>query len=187
MLRFNKNVQGTRDSDNYKTPESFYNALNKEFKFDFDPCPFKHDIKKWDGLKIDWKGSIFVNPPYSQIELWLKKGIKELKKGNATDIVYLIPLRTDSWYWHHTILKYCKEVRFVRGRLNFGRKELSPFPVCLVVFNNELSGEKILTSYEKEDKIRYQKTIDGKNFYPNGEFNRNSDIMFNKTLEVKDD
>ncbi len=159
MLRFNKNIQGTRDSDNYKTPKMFYDGLNKEFNFDFDPYPYKHNLSKWDGLKVDWKGSIFVNPPYSQVELWLRKGIKEIQKNNSTYIVYLIPLRTDSWYWHNTILKYSKEIRLVRGRLNFGRKELSPFPVVLVIFDDNLKGEKLLSSYEKEDKIRNQKTL----------------------------
>ena len=148
-LRFNKNIQGTRDSDNYRTPSDFYQKLNQEFNFTFDPCPFKHNLDLWDGLKTDWKGNVFVNPPYSNIEPWLKKGIKELKNGNANIIVYLIPLRTDSWYWHHTILAFAREVRLVRGRLNFGRKELAPFPVVLCVFDKNLNGEKILSSYEK--------------------------------------
>jgi site-specific DNA-methyltransferase (adenine-specific) len=159
MLRFNKNIQGTRDSDHYKTPTEFYNGLNKEFGFSFDPCPYKHNILEWDGLKVSWKGNVFVNPPYSQIELWLKKGIKELRKGNAKLVVFLIPLRTDSWYWHNLILRYAKEIRLVRGRLNFGKKDLAPFPVCLVVFENGLDGQKILSSYEKGGIGKTQKRL----------------------------
>lgn len=26
-------------SDNWETPKEFYNKLNSEFNFDFDPCP----------------------------------------------------------------------------------------------------------------------------------------------------
>lgn len=36
-------------SDNWATPPEFYNKLNEEFNFDFDPCPFEHNVEKWDG------------------------------------------------------------------------------------------------------------------------------------------
>ncbi len=28
-----------KHSDNWGTPKEFYNKLNEEFNFDFDPCP----------------------------------------------------------------------------------------------------------------------------------------------------
>lgn len=40
--------------DHWKTPPDFYNELDKEFNFDFDPCPYEHDIKEWDGLNVEW-------------------------------------------------------------------------------------------------------------------------------------
>lgn len=40
------------DHDDWATPKDEYDKLNKEFKFDFDPCPLK---STFDGLKIDWK------------------------------------------------------------------------------------------------------------------------------------
>ena len=46
--------------DDWKTPDAFYNKLNEEFKFDFDPCPYQSDF---DGLKIEWGQSNFINPP----------------------------------------------------------------------------------------------------------------------------
>jgi site-specific DNA-methyltransferase (adenine-specific) len=97
-LRFNKVLANTRESDHYYTPKDFYEQVNKEFNFDFDPCPLRHDTEVWNGLEVDWNGSVYVNPPYSHIEVWLQKGIEEIKKGNANKVVYLIPLRTDSWY-----------------------------------------------------------------------------------------
>ena len=30
--------------DDWATPRDFYEELNKEFNFDFDPCPFMHDM-----------------------------------------------------------------------------------------------------------------------------------------------
>ena len=47
MIRFNKEIQGTRESDHYATPIKFYKKLNSEFEFDFDPCPLRSEV---DGL-----------------------------------------------------------------------------------------------------------------------------------------
>ena len=65
--------------DDWKTPDAFYNKLNEEFKFDFDPCPYQSDF---DGLKIEWGQSNFINPPYSRMlkEAFVKKALEESKK-----------------------------------------------------------------------------------------------------------
>ena len=35
-----------KHSDNWATPKEFYDNLNEEFSFDFDPCPYNTgDIK----------------------------------------------------------------------------------------------------------------------------------------------
>ena len=50
--------------DDWATPRYFYDELNKEFDFNFDPCPYQHNIEKWNGLEIEWKERNFINPPY---------------------------------------------------------------------------------------------------------------------------
>ena len=40
-------------SDDWATPKEFYDTLNLEFSFDFDPCPLRSEV---DGLLIDWGG-----------------------------------------------------------------------------------------------------------------------------------
>ena len=145
MIRFNKELQGTRDSDNYATPKKFYNKINKEFNFDYDPCPFKSEF---DGLQESWYGNIYINPPYSGIEPFIQKGIEEIKKGNAKKCVYLIPVRSDTKYWHNLIMKYASEIRFVQGRLNFNEsKSPAPFPCVLIIFDETLNGIKNSISY----------------------------------------
>jgi len=144
MIRFNKKIQGTRDSDHYATPKRFYNQIDKEFNFDFDPCPLRSQV---DGLLIDWNGNIYVNPPYSNIEPFIKKGISEIKKGNASKIVFLIPIRSDTKYWHNLIMPFASEIRFVKGRLNFNEsKSPAPFPCVLVIFD-KLQGIENTSSY----------------------------------------
>lgn len=105
--------------DDWATPREFYESLNSEFHFDFDPCPYQHDISKWDGLKIDWGKSNFINPPYSRElkEAFVKKAIEESKKGKIC--VMLLPVSTSTKLFHDYIQPNAKEIRFVRGRIRF--------------------------------------------------------------------
>tara|TARA_Y100001973_G_scaffold68233_1_gene99586 strand:+ start:420 stop:836 length:417 start_codon:yes stop_codon:yes gene_type:complete len=105
--------------DDWATPAYIYDPLNKEFNFDFDPCPLQHDLKKWDGLEIDWKKRNFINPPYSRKlkESFVIKAIEESKKGNLC--VCLLPVSTSTKLFHHHILPNKKEIRFVYKRIKF--------------------------------------------------------------------
>jgi len=115
-----KNIHINND-DNYATPPELYNELNKEFNFDFDPCPYNEGEIINDGLKIDWGKSNFVNPPYSQKlkEQFIIKGIEEMKKGNTS--VFLIPVSTSTKLFHDYIKPNALEIRFLRGRIKFGK------------------------------------------------------------------
>ena len=106
-------------SDNWKTPNSLFNDLNKEFDFNFDPCPLNHDINKWDGLKISWKERNFINPPYSRRlkEAFIMKAISESVQGKLC--VMLLPVSTSTKIFHDYILPNKKEIRFIRGRVKF--------------------------------------------------------------------
>jgi len=117
---------------NWKTPRNIYNILNKEFKFDFDPCPTR---SKYNGLLIDWKKSNFVNPPYGkELPKWIKKGYEEYLKEKT--VVFLIPSRTDTRWWHNFCMK-ATEIRFIQGRLHFDEyKNSAPFPSAIVIFKN---------------------------------------------------
>ena len=106
-------------SDHWSTPDYFYNELDKEFHFDFDPCPLNHDVKTWDGLKIEWGDRCFCNPPYS-IELktkFIHKAIGESKKGSL--VVMLLPVSTSTKLFHDIIKPNAKEIRFIKGRIKF--------------------------------------------------------------------
>ena len=115
-----KNIHINND-DNYATPPELYNELNKEFNFNFDPCPYNEGEIINDGLKIDWGKSNFVNPPYSQKlkEQFIIKGIEEMKKGNVS--VFLIPVSTSTKLFHDYIKPNASEIRFLKGRVKFGK------------------------------------------------------------------
>lgn len=113
----NRNLDHRND---WATPESFYEELNREFDFQFDPCPFMHDPEEWNGLEVDWADRNYINPPYSlQLKTaFVKKAVEESKKGKLC--VMLLPVSTSTELFHKTILPNITEpVRFLYKRLRF--------------------------------------------------------------------
>ena len=102
-------------SDHWKTPAEFYNKLDKEFHFDFDPCPLHSEF---DGLSIEWGKSNYINPPYSMKlkEAFIRKAWEESKKGKLC--VMLLPVSTSTKIFHEIIYPHA-EIRFVKGRIAF--------------------------------------------------------------------
>lgn len=135
-------VMYSSKTDQWATPQSFFEELDAEFHFNLDPCADEENhkcaeyfTKQQDGLKQNWGGRrVFCNPLYGQaIGEWVAKCYQEGTKEN-TLVVLLIPARTDTKYFHDYIL-HRSEIRFVRGRLKFGDgKNSAPFPSMLVIF-----------------------------------------------------
>ena len=115
----------------WKTPDSLYAELNKEFNFDDDPCPESGIF----GLDRSWGKRTFVNPPYGRfVGEWVKKASEESERGSL--VVMLLAARTDTAWFHDYVLTHAKEVRFIRGRLKFGDGTNSaPFPSMIVIFS----------------------------------------------------
>ena len=105
-----------KHSDDWETPAYIYDELNKEFNFNFDPCPLSSKI---DGLSIDWGERNFINPPYSRVlkEAFVIKAIEESKKGKLC--VMLLPVSTSTQLFHRHILPNNTEIRFIEKRIKF--------------------------------------------------------------------
>ncbi|NDD55916.1 adenine methyltransferase [bacterium] len=123
----------------WETPKDFFDEYNDLYKFETDVCAIKENAKcdrfftpEQDGLKQEWTGICWMNPPYGrEIGKWVKKAYESSLTG-AT-VVCLIPARTDTRWWHD----YCMrgDVKFIRGRLKFGSsKNPAPFPSAVVIF-----------------------------------------------------
>ena len=123
-------------SPHWATPKWLYEELNKEFHFDFDPCPLNGN----GGLDIKWGKHNYINPPYGRkITDWIAKAYQETQRGALC--VLLIPSRTDTRWWHDYIMK-ADEIRFIKGRLKFGdNKNSAPFPSCIVIFRGNSASE----------------------------------------------
>lgn len=138
-------------SNEWSTPQDFFDRLNEEFDFTLDPCSThknakckKHFTVEDDGLGKDWtKDVVFMNPPYGgHTAEWLKKA-HESSLGGAI-VVCLIVSSTDRSYWHDIIFPYASQVRFIRGRLHFGESKTSaPFASAVVIFSKKEMPEKI--------------------------------------------
>ncbi len=119
-----------------QTPTDLYDALNREFNFDFDPCPLDPQPKV-DGLQIEWKKSNFVNPPYDKVGPWIEKAIKEaVNFGNKS--AFLIPFRANTKYFTDMVFRWCTNLYVFSKRIIFeGYTAPLPLLMCIVVFDPE--------------------------------------------------
>lgn len=107
----------------------------------------------YDGLKMSWRGRVFLNPPYGrEIGKWIEKAVHEVACGNAELVCALLPARTDTRWWQTFVLieagymgdlgqwesitnEYLLLLRFLPRRLKFvGAKNSAPFPSAVVVW-----------------------------------------------------
>ena len=130
-------------TDQWETPQDFFDQLDKEFHFTLDPCADgsnhkceRYFTKEQDGLKQDWSGEIvFCNPPYGRkVGKWVEKCFQEVYVGKCKCAVLLLFANTDT-RWFHDWIYHKAEIRFIKGRLKFGGGRVnSPKPSMVVVF-----------------------------------------------------
>ena len=140
----------TSNTDMWATPLDFFIKLNEEFNFETDVCAIESNAKckkfftpEMNGLKQEWTGVCWMNPPYGRgIGEWIKKAYES--SLNGATVVCLIPSRTDTKWWHDYCMK--GEVRLVKGRLKFGdSKNSAPFPSAVVIFSKNAKVNTLST------------------------------------------
>lgn len=132
-------VHFSSTTDQWSTPQDFYEKLNSVFQFTLDPCADEsnHKTDKYfteddDGLAQSWDGErVFMNPPYGrEISKWVEKASKT--KGL---VVCLVPARTDTRWWQQFVHRGGCDIYFIPGRLKFGdSKNSAPFPSAVLVY-----------------------------------------------------
>lgn len=135
-----RKVYASSETCEWATPQDLFDRLDATWHFDLDVCATEENAKcaryytkEQDGLKQNWGGVCWMNPPYGrEIGKWMEKAYTESLKG-AT-VVCLVPARTDTAWWHDYAMR--GQVTFIRGRIKFGNaKNPAPFPSALVVFD----------------------------------------------------
>lgn len=134
------------DTNTWLTPPELVRRLG--VVFDLDPCaapnpaPFVHALENWsqpeiDGLLEDWKGRVWLNPPYGrETPKWLEK-MAAHKNG-----IVLVFDCAGARYWHQFVWPLASAVLFLSGHIKFrfpdGRKSTgAAFPSALIAYGAE--------------------------------------------------
>lgn len=130
------------------TPETLLATLYGIFgSFDLDPCahpdsPVVAGTRFFggpedDGLKRDWHGSAYVNPPFTHAQPFARKCFQEWSAGRCHLVVALLPARTHTSTFHDVIAGVA-DVFFLRGRFRFDAEKWmsggAPFGIKLAVW-----------------------------------------------------
>lgn len=104
--------------DDYKTPPDIYLPILNIAgikKFDLDVCCSEHNIpaKNYndsffvDGLKTEWVGDCFLNPPFKDTVKWVKKAAESVQKYKfATNVFAVLPAdRFETKFYQENIVK----------------------------------------------------------------------------------
>jgi hypothetical protein len=137
------------------TPPYIFEAM--EIQFDLDPASPGKEIVPWipaethyteNGLEKEWKGTVFLNPPYGRENLppWLNKFVAH---GNG---VVLVPDRTSTKWWQKLaknsdlILYLNKKIPFVHSIE--GHVGSCAIGSCLIAIGR-VGFEGLLRAYDK--------------------------------------
>ncbi len=153
------------DRDSRFTPADFMATIYEAFgEVDLDPCA--HQLSPvvahrrimldegGDGLADDWSGRLaFVNPPFSELLKWLRRAHDQWQVGNVETVVCLVPVRTDS-AWFHDTLSSDGEIFLLQGRVRFlnpqGKGQHTPFSLMVLTLGATA-----------EQKARYAELVPG--------------------------
>jgi phage N-6-adenine-methyltransferase len=125
-----RGTQGTGDNEWFTPVEHIERARRVLGEIDLDPASHSKAqkrikaaqffTKKDDGLKREWLGKVWLNPPYVQpdIELFVDKLLLELTAGRATEAILLTHNYTDT-AWFQKAASRSRAICFTRGRIAF--------------------------------------------------------------------
>lgn len=123
-------AQGTGENEWY-TPAEYVEAAREVLgAFDLDPASSEYAQRTVraakfftvndDGLKQEWGGRVWLNPPYAQpaIANFIDKLLLELREGRTTSAILLTHNYTDTG-WFHAAAGAANAICFTRGRIRF--------------------------------------------------------------------
>lgn len=140
-----------KTTNTWLTPPEMIKALGP---FDRDPCtppymPWETATKRYtpldDGLSKEWRGRVWLNPPYGkQTFLWLNR-LRLHENGIA-----LIFARTETRGFQDVVFRHAHSLCFIRGRICFYTAEgkrggTSNAPSVLVSYS-DFDSAKIQTA-----------------------------------------
>ena len=123
----------------WSVPPELFRSVDREFRFTTDVCApgavafCPNYMQHHHALDERWSGRVWCNPPYVNVDAWLRKAIEERDRSGVTT-VFLLPVRTDAAWWHDYVMPFADEVRLYRGRIRYGKGHRPRFGSCLVIY-----------------------------------------------------
>jgi phage N-6-adenine-methyltransferase len=133
-------------SSEWTTPQPLFDSLDHLFDFTLDVCATPENAKceryftaADDGLKQEWNGVCWCNPPYGRgLGKWVRKAFEASENG--TTVVMLLPAFMSNAWWHDYVIPH-GEIISIRGRLQYGGVSYpAPFSSVIVVFGRYTCG-----------------------------------------------
>lgn len=149
------------DIDDRRTPDDLFAKLHERFNFTIDVAANLENAKmmRWygidqDGLRQDWwQERVWCNPPFSNLEGWVKKAWRAMDDQDCRLIVMLVPAtRTEQPWWQELVEPYrdgrlgLKRIKFTTeflpGRVKFTnakpakRRSRPFFGCCLLIWSS---------------------------------------------------
>ena len=135
-------IEKEKYSDIWNTPKEITDRLGM---FDLDPCA--SEKRKWDiaknsytikddGLLKEWKGRVWLNPPYSKAKLFMKKMAIH---NNGIAFIYT---RVETKMFFEFVYPHATAIFFFKGRVkcydkNYKQNTSPPASNCLIAYGNE--------------------------------------------------
>jgi phage N-6-adenine-methyltransferase len=164
----------------WQTPDWLFIPLDHEFVFGLDAAATHLNAKvpaflteKENALLVDWseyiipfaKRSVWLNPPFSNIQPWIEKAVHEARSNNLTTVM-LVPATPDAGWWPDNASEIrfivgCKGIdgkRNISGRVHYVRADTgeevkqNPKGSCLMIFSPFTLGN-MTTKYIKKIDI----------------------------------
>ncbi len=140
----------------WRTPQKFWEKLNNQYQFTLDVCALQNstlvpnnwygpdhpDLTRQNCLTRNWSkdtnnGWAYMNPPYGRVIKHFMAKAAEENQNNKTKIICLVPARTDTAWWHDSVIPFASDIQYIRGRLKFNDGPNSaPFPSAVVIYGN---------------------------------------------------
>jgi phage N-6-adenine-methyltransferase len=148
-----------------RTPKAIFDHFDEIYNFQLDPCTstskpnnlgtphyyhYDPDTKVGDnGLTLSWSKykSVFANPPWANLETWIKKAYYE--SLDSCTVAVLLPVKSDTNWFHEYVLEKSDIIHFIKGRVIFEGHD-NPFilGIAIAIFNPEKEDRTNLRELE---------------------------------------
>ena len=160
MTDFGGSKTPKNERDYWQTPIEIFNALDREFGFWLDAAASEsnalcaHYLTELDdSLNSEWTscGSIWCNPPYSDISPWVEKAAEQCM-AQRQPVVMLLPADISTG-WFSAAMQTADELRLITdGRIQFvpvtdgGKRKSNPKGSVLFIWRPFTKPRHIITS-----------------------------------------